>query len=289
MTKFILIFLLAPFVARAQTPVQRLHTIFEDDQIKPKVLLLGVFHFSGEQVDINTTPDALSVNMLLPERQKQIKNLVDALAKFKPTKIVIEAPPQSQARYDSLLALYKSGGLKMSSKFMAGETVQLAFRLASKLGLNTVYPVDAKAFRFHLSPADSAVTFTKYKDQSDSTFDYWDARYEAESSLDHSLCYRLPLNEYLRYLNSPERIARSNGRWLITTKRGTNQEPIGADGFITRYFNRNVRIYSNIQRVVTRKDDRILVIYGATHMFMLSALFNASPEFAVEDVMRYLK
>ncbi|MBL7834045.1 MAG: hypothetical protein JNK18_08825 [Cyclobacteriaceae bacterium] len=289
MMRLILIFLLLPCAVFAQSPLQKLHTIFEDDQVKPTVLLLGVFHFAGEQVDVNTTPDALAVNMLLPERQRQIQELVDALAKFKPTKIVIEGQPQSQARLDSLLKLYKSGKAALPSKFMASETVQIGFRLANKLGLNTVYPVDAKTFRFQLSAADSITTFKKYQDQSDSTFEYWDARYEAESQFDDTLCYSLPLKKYLSFVNSPEKLARSNGRWLITTKRGTNLEPIGADGFITRYFNRNVRIYSNIQRVVTRKDDRILVIYGATHMYMLSALFNASPEFAVEDVQKYLK
>ena len=45
------------------------------------------------------------------------------------------------------------------------------------------------------------------------------------------------------------------GRWLVDTKRGTNVEPVGADGFIARYFLRNVRIFSNIQRRVYRLRD----------------------------------
>ncbi|MFD2323982.1 DUF5694 domain-containing protein [Mucilaginibacter galii] len=103
------------------------------------------------------------------------------------------------------------------------------------------------------------------------------------------MAYFLPLNEYLAYLNSPQKQARAIGRWLVTTKRGSNTEPIGADGFITRYFNRNVRIYSNVQRIVDSKNDRILIIYGATHMYILKQLFEASPEFKVKDVMDYLK
>jgi hypothetical protein len=289
MRKLVCAFMLMPWIVVAQSPVQKLHSIFEDDQTKPTVLLLGVFHFSGEQVDVNTTPDALAVNILLPDRQKQVEQLVNALAEFRPTKIVIEGLPQYQSRYDSLFRLYKSGKLKASTKFMTSETVQLGFRLASQVGLSTFYPVDARAFTFQLSPADSALTFQKYKDQTDTSFAYWEERYDRESAYDDTLCYSLPLQQYLQYLNSPEKLARSNGRWLVTTKRGTNREPIGADGFITRYFNRNVRIYSNIQRIVTRKDDRILVIYGATHMFMLNALFEASPEFKVEDVMKYLR
>lgn len=278
-----------PWISWAQNPVQKLHSIFEDDHTKPTVMLLGVFHFAGEQVDVNTTPESLAVNMLLPDRQKQIEQLVNVLAEFRPTKIVMEGLPEYQSRYDSLFQLYKAGKLNAAPRFMASETVQLGFRLAKKLGSVTLHPVDARAFRFHLTPEDSILTFQKYKNQTDTSFAYWEDRYDEESAYDDTLCYSLSLKQYLRYLNAPEKQAVSNGRWLVTTKRGTNQEPIGADGFITRYFNRNVRIYSNIQRIVTRKDDRILVIYGATHMFMLKALFEASPEFKVEDVMKYLK
>ncbi len=289
MRKLLYALLLLPLGVLGQSPIQKVSKIFEDDKIKPTVLLLGIFHFAGEQVDVNTTPNELRIDMLSPERQQQIKRLVDELAKFRPTKIVIEAQPKYQARYDSLYQAYLNGKLVASSTFMANETVQIGFRLAKQLGLKTLYPVDAQAFRFQLSRADSVLTFEKYKNQTDSSFAYWEERYDRESAYDDTLAFKSTIQQYLRFLNSPEVQARAIGRWLITTKRGSNVEPIGADGFITRYFNRNVRIYSNIQRVVDRKDERILVIYGATHMYFLKTLFAASPEFKLEDVTKYLK
>lgn len=157
------------------------------------------------------------------------------------------------------------------------------------LGIEKLYPVNANPFRFRLSPEDSVTTFDKYKKQGDSSYHYWEPKYNEAKLVADSLAYFGTLQEYLRFLNSNEVQERSNGRWLVTTKRGTNTEPIGADGFITRYFNRNVRIYSNIQRIVTSKTDRVLVIYGATHIYMLKMLFKASPEFDLQDVMPYLK
>ncbi|QJD97724.1 hypothetical protein HH214_18505 [Mucilaginibacter robiniae] len=290
----ILFWLALPGLALAQkasikTADKRLETIFEDDKPKPRVLLLGVFHFAGEQVDANTTPANLRVDMLSAERQKQIEHLVHQLAAFKPTKIVIEDSPRRQHYYDSLYNAFKAGKLPAGkAAWPADETIQLAFRLAKLMNHETLYPADAQAFRFKLSHQDSILTFEKYKDQGDSSYTYWDKAYEAEKAYEDSLNFHLPLNEYLRYLNSPQRQAKAIGRWLVTTKRGSNTEPIGADGFVTRYFNRNVRIYSNIQRIVTSKHDRILVIYGATHMYLLKQLFEASPEFIVEDVMKYL-
>ncbi|TDQ09475.1 DUF5694 domain-containing protein [Pedobacter metabolipauper] len=289
MRKFIYLLLLLPFSVCGQDPIKKITKIFKDDQVKPTVLLLGVFHFAGEQVDVNTTPADLRINMLSPERQQQLKHLVDDLAGFAPTKIVFEAQPKYQAKYDSLYQAYVNGKLVASPAFIASETVQIGFRLAKQLGLKTLYPVDAQAFRFQLSPADSVLTFEKYKAQTDTSFAYWEKRYDEETAYDDTLAYRSTTRQYLRFLNAPEVQARTNGRWLITTKRGSNTEPIGSDGFITRYFNRNVRIYSNIQRVVNRKDERILVIYGATHMYFLKTLFAASPEFKLEDVMKYLE
>jgi len=273
----------------AQGPVQKAAKIFDEHQTKPTVLLLGLFHFAGEQVDSNTTPNVLRVDMLNAQRQEQIEQLVTSLVKFRPTKIVIEAAPKYQIKYDSLFQAYQQGKLVASPLFMANEVVQVGFRLAKKLGITTFYPVDAQAFSFQLSSADSVLTFQKYKDQSDSSFHYWEKKYDEDSALKDTLRFQLSLKHYLQFLNTPETQANAIGRWLVTTKRGSNLEPIGADGFITRYFNRNVRIYSNIQRIVNRKDERILVLYGATHMYFLKSLFEASPEFKVEDILPYLQ
>jgi len=288
MSKILYLFLLLPLSAMSQDPVKMLAKIFEDDRVKPAVLLLGVFHFAGEQVDANNIPSELRIDMLSAERQQQVKRLVDDLAKFAPTKIVFEGSPKFQARYDSLYQAYLQDKLVAKPTFMADEAVQIGFRLAKKLGLKTLYPVDAQSFSFRLSPKDSVLTFEKYKTQTDISFAYWEKRYDEEDAYSDTLAFRSTTQQYLKYLNTPKVQARAIGRWLITTKRGSNTEPIGADGFITRYFNRNLRIYSNIQRIVDRKDDRILVIYGATHLYFLKTIFEASPEFKLEDVLKYL-
>lgn len=283
--------------ATVKRALARSRTIFEDDAPKPHVLLLGVFHFAGEQVDANTTPPDLRIDMLSAERQRQVEHLVQRLAEFKPTRIAIEARPQTQPFIDSMYAAYRAGGAPVDDRehpvvkrmMPADERIQLGFRLAKQLNLSELEAIDAQAFNFRLSPNDSIVTYEKYAEQSDSAVHYWDKRYDDLKAFKDTLAVRSPLNEYLAYLNSPDVQARAIGRWLVTTKRGSREEPIGADGFITRYFNRNVRIFSNIQRIVTRPDDRVLVIYGATHMYMLRQLLAASPEFLLDDIQPYLR
>ncbi|MCU0646846.1 MAG: DUF5694 domain-containing protein [Gemmatimonadaceae bacterium] len=116
----------------------------------------------------------------------------------------------------------------------------------------------------------------------------WNARYDSLTALNDTLRARLSTLAYLRHLNSDEQQARSNGRWLVTTKLGINVEPIGADGFLARYFVRNLRVFSNVQRVMARDDDRVLVLFGNTHGYLLRALFRAAPEYSLRDVSEIL-
>jgi hypothetical protein len=283
---------------RVRQALARTESLLGAPETKPQVLLLGVFHFAGEQVDANTTPVDLRVNMLSPERQRQILGLVARLRAFRPTRIAVERSPALQGALDSAYAAYRTGGAagavgtasaRRLGLSASDEILQLAFPLAAALQLTRVDAVDAQPMRTHLTPADSAMTFVKYQDQVIPAAEVTNRAYDAWSAYSDTLKSTSTLTEYLAFLNAPAVRAHSVGRWLVTTQRGTNVEPIGADGFISRYFNRNVRIYSNIQRIVTAPDDRVLVIYGATHMYFLQQLFAASPLFTAVDVEPYLR
>src|SRR3546814_1414191 len=73
-----------------------------------------------------------------PAHQREIETLVDALARFRPTRIAIEWPSSDQAGLDKRYAAYRAGTLPVS----ANERDQIALRLAAKLGLDRVDAVD---------------------------------------------------------------------------------------------------------------------------------------------------
>ncbi len=286
--------LLIPFISYGQFTLEatkkKAAVIFETDKSRPQILLLGVFHFAGEKVDANTTKASLKIDILDSKRQQELSTIIDQVAAFKPTIIAIEMPPQYQSRYDSVYKDYCAGKpVTGQSPAAEDEMVQVGFRLGKLFHHEKIYAVNADPFRFGLSSADSVRTFEKYKEMGDSSYAYWEPKYDEEKQLADSLGAFGTLKDYLLYLNDPEKVARANGRWLVTTKRGSLTEPIGADGFITRYWNRNVRIYSNVQKIVKSKEDRILVIYGATHMYLLKTLFSASPEFDLKDIRDYIR
>lgn len=136
--------------------------------------------------------------MLSPTRQKQIQELINQLARFKPTKIAVEASPRAKPYIDSLYRAYCAGQFKGNKKIEpTGELLQLAFPLAKHLGLAELYPIDAQPFRIHFDPADSLTVFSKYEGQQDSTLADWDTRYTAYSLQQDSLKYYSSLNQFL--------------------------------------------------------------------------------------------
>src|SRR5262252_9303741 len=66
---------------------------YAQSQSKAQVMILGVYHFANPGLDYvkSDLDDHLS-----EKRQKQIAEVVESLAKFRPTKIAIEDVPESK-------------------------------------------------------------------------------------------------------------------------------------------------------------------------------------------------
>jgi len=98
---------------------------------KPRVMLLGTYHFANPGLDAVkvTQRDTLG-----PERQKEILDVVDRLAAFKPTKILLEVVPERQADLDAHYASFAAG----TSPLTANESQQIGFRLAKRFGAKLV-------------------------------------------------------------------------------------------------------------------------------------------------------
>jgi hypothetical protein len=96
------------------------------------------------------------------------------------------------------------------------------------------------------------------------------------------------LREYLLHENDPERVLESHGQYLIGGfYLGRDDDYLGPD-MRTRWYNRNLRIVHNLQRLTRGPDERILVIIGAGHLPILAHALRASPEYRVVEVRDYL-
>ena len=91
--------------------------------------------------------------------------------------------------------------------------------------------------------------------------------------------------------NDPNNIKLDLGTYLlgIFKYQTTDNEFFGPDFVTGWWFNRNLRIFRNIQKIHTTTKDRILVIFGAGHMNLLNSFFEASPEYKLLKVNDYLQ
>src|SRR5688572_6748507 len=102
------------------------------DTARTQVMLVGTYHFSNPGKDIHNVK---AVDVLTAERQRELSNVIAALGKFAPTQVAVEWPEQVVTeRY----AKFREGQLPESRN----EVVQLGFRLARELDLQTVHGLD---------------------------------------------------------------------------------------------------------------------------------------------------
>jgi uncharacterized protein DUF5694 len=254
---------------------------------KAELLFLGVFHFDDKGLDAYKPKFKLDV--LSPQRQREIEQLVEQLAAFRPTVVAVEALPGEQARLDSTYAVYESGNFRLG----ANEVYQLGFRLAKRVHLQRVTAADAES-RTYMTEAEAMAKVKSLGLNMDSVMraiqsDPWSLRYQRLYAYDDSLKTVHPLAEHLLYINSLERLRIGHGAYVTGSfKLGPNADYLGVDD-ATQWYNRNLRIFSNLQHMTTGPSERIVVIIGAGHLPILRFLAQSSPEYRLREPAEFIR
>ena len=58
---------------------------------------------------------------------------------------------------------------------------------------------------------------------------------------------------------------------------------------MTGWHNRNIRIYSNVARLIRSPEEKVLLLIGAGHVPILKAQFSAAPFVKLVDVSEVLR
>ncbi len=260
-------------------------TVFAQADKRIEVLTLGSFHFAFHNLDLIKTNTEDQIDVLDPKYQQEIEEIVERIAKFKPTIIAIERDPGNQSKYDSLYNQYLLGNYHLRR----GEEEQIGFRIAKMMKLKTLYCVNAWGRDYEvldsvLENKDSLENkkfmqfFTKYADTIKQYFP-------------KPIFKTKGIRAELIQKNDSENIKSDFGTYLlgIFKYETKDNEYFGPDFVTGWWFNRNLRIFRNIQRIEAKPTDRILVIFGAGHMNLLNLFFNSSPEYKLLKVNDYLK
>ncbi|MEM7368841.1 MAG: DUF5694 domain-containing protein [Bacteroidota bacterium] len=249
--------------------------LIQGDQT-PEVLLVGSFHFAYYGADAHVTKEEDKVDVLHPDKQAEVRELVNYIAQFKPTKIAVEG-----GRNSGYIMRRFEDYLQDSSSLIANEIDQIAFRLMKQFRLDTLYGVNSYGLSRDLYQHPDSQVLTPILD---SIYQDWDFRNTDEMSQRYAELYDLEdkltnqhtILEYFRHMNADKSIDRGWGAYLVGDFKNGSYE--GADALAMHWYARNLRILRNIQNI-TEEGDRILVIFGAGHMTILKYLFQCSPEY----------
>lgn len=243
---------------------------------RAEILILGTYHMasSGNHVHDFEVDDVLS-----DARQREIRELIDVLRRFRPTRVAVEAEVGSRVlaeRYASYLA----GEYTLS----ANETEQVGFRLARELGHDAVYGVDVDGEFPHYRVLNYARANGRAAE-----FDSLQASARARVQGEADFLRTHTILETLDLMNADSTVARAVGEYYrVYLPFGERWEYAGP-ALLSRWYERNIRIYMHIRDLVTTPDDRILVVYGAGHLGWLRRHVLNDPDVRLRklsDLMR---
>ena len=254
-----------------------LDALLRDNKEVPKVLLVGTFHFGYPGLDSHKTADAYKVDINSPKRQKEVEALVDYIAKYKPTKILVEAGANTG------YLMHKFRDWKLGKQELRKREVdQIGFRLLDRFQLDTLYGIDAWSLSRHLMTSSDS-TFAKpimdriYQEYPDSLYDSkFSEKYWEWYDLQDKRCVDMELLPYFQETNSQYHINRMHGHYILSDKT-TNYNSM--DGLAINWYSRNLRIFKNIQMIETDDTDRIMILIGSGHVPILQQQFICSPEY----------
>jgi hypothetical protein len=238
---------------------------------KAQVLVVGTFHFDYPGMDYNKTPEENKIDVLTEPKKSEVTELVEYIKRFKPNKIAIEAFEGWDAT--TKLHKYKAGELREERD----ERYQLGMRLADELQLDTLYAINSWSLTEDMEETDSVYIQNLFKDfdfQSDDPFDQYMTDWYKEGD---KLVSQTNLLEYFKMINSKEWQDYGYGAYLVGDFKLDNQR--GADILSIWWYNRNLRIFRNLQRITESENDRILLIFGNGHASIFRQLLEASPEY----------
>ncbi len=218
---------------------------------RAEILILGTYHMANPGHDIHNMQ---ADDVLAPQRQQEITQLLDVLKRFHPTIIAIESDsngPRPQQYRDYVAGTYTLG---------RNEIEQLGFRLAKDLGLPAIYPVDADGD----FPYARLVNWAKANGKS-AAFDSLESAAGVRFQGENDYLKTHTVLQMLTLLNSDSLVARDVAAYFAWVRYGDRWDDAGAD-LLASWYQRNIRIYRNIVTLIKSPNDRVLVIYGAGHL-----------------------
>lgn len=251
----------------------------DDAYARAQIMIVSSYHLANNNRDMVNLPIE---DVLTPQRQQEIERLVAGLARWNPTRIASEWPRADQAGLDQRYADYQVGRLTPT----ANERDQIALRLAVRLDLPQVYAVDWNGD----APGDPAAydigEWARRHGEAD-RLERFIAESQAEANQTAAAMRDRTVGEWYRDLNRPEARLAMHQSYFTLASFGDDDANPGA-AWVGGWYARNLRIFNNI-RELAKPGERVLVLYGAGHAYLLDQFVRESEAALSVDGRRFMK
>ena len=240
---------------------------------KPTIMLLGTFH-------MRYTPDIYRFDagdLLNERRQKEIREVVDKIKRFNPTKLAFEVVKENE---EDLNEEYRQF-LNKDFELGIDEVYQYGFRIASELGHKKVYAVD---WMKSVGNRGLSQVFEWAKSEQPELYNYINEKYRSKKDFnlgDKSIV------ELMKELNEEINVKQEHEMYMTVARIGNEDDYVGID-WLRWWYQRNLIIYSNLANITNSTSDRTLLIIGGAHVHLVSQFLKESGMFNVEPAITYL-
>ena len=268
--------MLLPILAAAATPA-----IAAEPQRPVQVMVLGSYHFGNPGRDkVNAHVDDVTT----PQRQHELEALADAIAEFKPTRVMVEAQRPGPTYDVTDFATFTPSLLKTDRD----ERIQIGYRIAERAGLRSVQGIDEQPDKGEPDyfPIGRVEAYAKahgqkaYLDAAFATVQASARKFEAEQAT-------TSIPRMLILYNDPSTPMGGQDSYYSLLRLGDGNEQPGADLNAIWYL-RNAKIFAKLINVA-KPGDRVLVVYGAGHGYWLRHFASTTPGYSSIDVRPYLE
>lgn len=256
--------------------------VSEKEKPEVEVLLLGLSHWNNYKsagLDVAQTDE---LDILSDQYQKDLNEIIEQIVAFNPDKIFVERPVSYQPKLDSLYNLYKTTDW---GKNYRNEIYQLGFKTASKLNHTKVYGVDYRETSF---PYGKLMAAMKEAKQDKLIKDFNDDIALFEKSYNKLVTEKKPLKDFIYFMNDKEQ-RKSDLNWYINgANKGGLLENTTGSFLAAEWIKRNIYTYGYMQKYVEPKDDKIMIIMGASHIAVLDNLISYNKKWKtveLKDIM----
>lgn len=246
-----------------------------------EVMVLGTYHFGNPGRDLN---NVRADDMTEAGRQAELQALADALAAYRPTKIMVESEAKTPDLIDARFASFTPAALAQNPN----ETVQIGYRLAHQMKLGKVYAIDEQ-------PGEGEPDYFPYVPLSD-----YAKAHGRQETLDALMAYGAAVTKdveqkqktmtvagILAEMNQAAGDEANIGSHYLMLGIGDMDRQPGAD-LNAMWYLRNAKIFAKLM-TVAEPGDRLLLVYGAGHNYWLRHFARETPGFVSVDPVPYLK